>query len=96
MRMAPGFIEQALTFLAQHPEAGGVGGRLVELNTQSLEYRERAARNPTHLRPGEVDRLDGGGLYRRIAIEEAGFLSDRNLHSYEEFDLGVRLRPEPE
>jgi GT2 family glycosyltransferase len=92
MRMAPGFLEQALTFLAQHPEIGGVGGQLVELNTESLEYRERAARKHAHLQPGEVDRLDGGGLYRRIAIEETGYLSDRNLHSYEEFDLGVRLR----
>jgi GT2 family glycosyltransferase len=92
MRMAPGFLEHALTFLAQHPEIGGVGGKLVELNMQALEYRERAARNHAHMQPGEVDRLDGGGLYRRIAIEEAGFLSDRNLHSYEEFDLGVRLR----
>jgi GT2 family glycosyltransferase len=92
MRMVPGFLERALTFLAQHPEVGGVGGRLVELNNESLEYRERAARNHAHLQPGEVDRLDGGGLYRRIAVEEAGFLTDRNLHSYEEFDLGVRLR----
>src|SRR5437868_14430278 len=57
-----------------------------------MEYRERALRNAPHLSPGEVDRLDGGGLYRRIAIEETGFLSDRNLHSYEEFDLAVRLR----
>lgn len=92
MRMVPDFLEQALTFLAQHPEIGGVGGRLVELNIHSLEYAERAARNHAHLQPGEVDRLDGGGLYRRIAIEEAGFLSDRNLHAYEEFDLAVRLR----
>ncbi|HTH77657.1 MAG TPA: glycosyltransferase, partial [Ramlibacter sp.] len=92
MRMEPGFLEQALTFLAQHPEVGGVGGRLIELNTESLEYRERGARNHGHLQPGEVDRLDGGGLYRRIAIEEAGYLSDRNLHAYEEFDLGARLR----
>lgn len=92
MRMLPGFLEEALSFLAQHPEVGGVAGRLIELNTESLEYRERAARNHTHLQPGEVDRLDGGGLYRRIAIEEAGFLSDRNLHAYEEFDLAVRLR----
>lgn len=92
MRMVDGFLEEAVTFLAQHPEVGGVGGRLMELNTESLEYRERALRNHSHLQPGEVDRLDGGGLYRRIAIEETGFLSDRNLHSYEEFDLGVRLR----
>ena len=92
MQMVRGFLPQALIFLAQHPEAAGVGGRLVELNEESLEYRERAARNSVHLSPGEVDRLDGGGLYRRRAIEEAGYLSDRNLHAYEEFDLAVRLR----
>jgi glycosyltransferase involved in cell wall biosynthesis len=92
MQMVPGFLPEALAFLAQHPEAAGVGGRLVELNNESLEYRERGLRNAAHLSPGEVDRLDGGGLYRRRAVEEAGYLSDRNLHSYEEFDLGVRLR----
>ena len=69
-----------------------MGGRLVELNTESMEYRERGLRAAAHLSPGEVDRLDGGGLYRRRAIEEAGYFSDRNLHSYEEFDLAVRLR----
>lgn len=92
MRMVEGFLEEALTVFALHPEIAGVGGRLVELNNESLEYRERAARNAAHLSPGEVDRLDGGGLYRRRAIEETGYISDRNLHSYEEFDLGVRLR----
>jgi GT2 family glycosyltransferase len=92
MQMLRGFLHEALAFLAQHPEAAGVGGRLVELNTESLEYRERGLRNAAHLSPGEVDRLDGGGLYRRLAIEEAGYISDRNLHSYEEFDLAVRLR----
>jgi GT2 family glycosyltransferase len=39
-----------------------------------------------------VDRLDMGGLYRRAAVEQSGYFSDRNLHSYEEFDLAVRLR----
>ena len=92
MQMVPGFLPEALLFLAQHPEVGGVGGRVVEQNLESLEYRERALRNAPHLSPGDVDRLDGGGLYRRRAIEEAGFMSDRNLHSYEEFDLAVRLR----
>jgi glycosyltransferase involved in cell wall biosynthesis len=92
MQMVRGFLQQALVFLAQHPEAAGVGGRLVELNNESLEYVERAARNHSHLAPGEVDRLDGGGLYRRRAVEEAGYLSDRNLHAYEEFDLAARLR----
>jgi glycosyltransferase involved in cell wall biosynthesis len=92
MRMVPGFLPDALSFLAQHPEVAGVGGRLVELNTESLEYRERGLRAAAHLSPGEVDRLDGGGLYRRRAIEECGYVSDRNLHSYEEFDLAARLR----
>jgi glycosyltransferase involved in cell wall biosynthesis len=92
MRMLRGFLAPALAFLALHPEAAGVGGRLVELNQENLEYRERGLRAAAHLSPGEVDRLDGGGLYRRRAIEESGYLTDRNLHSYEELDLGVRLR----
>lgn len=92
MRMVRGFLPQALMFLAQHPEVAGVAGRVVELNHESMEYRERGLRAAPHLAPGEVDRLDGGGLYRRFAIEEAGYLSDRNLHSYEELDLAVRLR----
>jgi hypothetical protein len=92
MCMVPGFIAEALSFLAQHPEAAGVGGRVVELNTDSVEFRERSSRAAVHLSPGEVDRLDGGGLYRRLAIEEVGYLSDRNLRGYEEFDLAARLR----
>jgi GT2 family glycosyltransferase len=92
MRMAPGFLEHALDFLAQHPEVGGVGGLMVELNTESLEFRERTQRYAPHLVAGDVDRLDSGGLYRRLAIDEAGYFSDRNLHSYEEFDLAARLR----
>jgi GT2 family glycosyltransferase len=92
MRMLPGFLPKALMFLAQHPEVAGIGGRVVELNNESMEYRERGLRAASHLEPGEVDRLDGGGLYRRLAIDETGYLSDRNLHSYEEFDLAVRLR----
>ena len=92
MQMVPGFLSQALAFLAQHPEAAGVAGRVVEQNLTSLEYRERGLRAPSQPAPGHVDRLDGGGLYRRRAIEETGYFSDRNLHSYEELDLGVRLR----
>lgn len=92
MQMRPDFLEQALAFLDAHEKVAGVGGRIVENNTESLEYRSRAERSAAHLLPGPVDRLDGGGLYRREAIETAGYFSDRNLHSYEEFDLAVRLR----
>jgi glycosyltransferase involved in cell wall biosynthesis len=92
MQMLEGFLEEALDVLARQPDVAGVGGRVVELNTESLEYVAREERVAAHRQAGIVDRLDGGGLYRRSAIEAAGYFSDRNLHSYEEFDLGVRLR----
>lgn len=92
MQLRPGFLREALAFLEAHPQVAGVGGRIVEMNLHALEYRERALRNAAHLSAGEVDRLDGGGLYRREAVLQAGWLSDRNLHAYEEFDLAVRLR----
>ena len=92
MQMLEGFLEEALEVLERQPDVAGVGGRVVELNTESLEYVAREQRVVSHRRAGSVDRLDGGGLYRRSAIEAAGYFSDRNLHSYEEYDLGVRLR----
>lgn len=92
MRLLPDFLRQALSFLAQHPEVAGVAGRVVETNLHSLEYQERGRRANRSAQVGAVSRLDGGGLYRRRAILEAGYLSDRNLHSYEEIDLAARLR----
>lgn len=92
MEMNSGFLEQAITFMNLHPDVAGVAGRMVEQNTHSLEYVGRSERAETHMQPGQVDRLDMGALYRRNAIEAVGYFSDRNLHSYEEFDLAVRLR----
>jgi glycosyltransferase involved in cell wall biosynthesis len=94
MKMLEGFLPEAITVLESRPEVAGIAGRVVELNTESLEYvsREQRAAAEPHREAGSVDRLDGGGLYRRSAIEAAGYFSDRNLHSYEEYDLGVRLR----
>lgn len=92
MEMLEGFLEVALDFMHRHPDIAGVGGQLLELNTESLEYIARSAQPRAHMKTGFVDRLDGGGLYRRSAIEAAGYFSDRNLHSYEEFELAVRLR----
>lgn len=92
MEMLPGFLEQAVAFMRLRTDVAGVGGRLVEKNTESIEYINRNEHIREHMKPGEVDRLDGGALYRRSAIEAAGYFSNRNLHSYEEFDLAVRLR----
>jgi glycosyltransferase involved in cell wall biosynthesis len=92
MEMHPGFLEAALAQFAADPQLGGVGGIVVEKNLDSMEYQARVERAPANFQPGVVDRLDMGGLYRRSAIEQIGYLTDRNLHSYEEFDLGIRLR----
>ncbi|QHI99975.1 glycosyltransferase [Xylophilus rhododendri] len=92
MEMLPDFLPQAVAYMDRHPEVGGVGGRIIEMNTSSLEYLARMERASSHMAAGDVDRLDMGGLYRRNAIEEAGYFSDRNLHSYEELDLAIRMR----
>lgn len=92
MTLQRNFIEEALKFLEVNPQTAGVGGRVVERNLESLEFRARVQRAPNNLKPGVVDRLDGGGVYRRSAIESCGYFTNRNLHSYEEYELAIRLR----
>ncbi|KJC40834.1 glycosyl transferase [Bradyrhizobium sp. LTSP885] len=92
MLLDPDFLPEALAYLAANPDAAGVTGHVEEMNDTSLEYVRRGRRISPENRIGAIDRMNGGGLYRREAVEQAGYLSDRNLHGYEEFDLGVRLR----
>lgn len=92
MKLHPDFLPQAVAFLRAHPEVAGVAGQVIEHNQTSLEFQARIERGGGHWQPGPVDRLDMGGLYRRDAIEQVGYFSDRNLHSYEELDLALRLR----
>lgn len=92
MEMISGFLALALDFMKAHPEVAGVGGQRIEKNPASQESIARQAWTQQHFQPGSVERLDGGGLYRRSAIEAAGYLSDRNLHSHEECELALRLR----
>lgn len=87
------FLAAAVAFLDREPTVAGVGGIIREQLFENLEFRNRSRRiqkNPPKI--GIVDRLNGGALYRRRAIESVGYLTDRNLKSYEEFDLGSRLR----
>jgi cellulose synthase/poly-beta-1,6-N-acetylglucosamine synthase-like glycosyltransferase len=59
----------------------------------NLVFRNRATARLLHMQPGDVDRLCQGGLYRRAAVEDAGgYFSDPNLHSFEELELGMRLK----
>jgi glycosyltransferase involved in cell wall biosynthesis len=91
MRLHAQFLPAALKFLEDNRQFAGVGGLIVERETKNLEYVKRAGATDAARRPGEVSRLDCGGVYRREAIEAVGYMADRNLHGGEEFELGVRL-----
>jgi len=92
MQMLEGFLIKAVDFLQKNSSFAGVGGKVIEMNQYSLEFLSRVERGDEHMAEGEVDRLDMGGLYRKEAIAQVGYFSNRNLHSYEELDLAVRLR----
>jgi glycosyltransferase involved in cell wall biosynthesis len=80
--------------MAQMREAqglAGLGGLVDDVNLDNIEFRARKQRNPPNMQAGFVDRLDGGGLYRRSAIEQVGYLTHPALHSREELELGLRL-----
>jgi glycosyltransferase involved in cell wall biosynthesis len=91
MRLHKGFLPTALDFLDQNPHLAGVGGNIVERSISNLEYEQRKKRFDPDRRPGRVTRLNCSGVYRRSSIESIGYLTDRNLHGAEEFDLSARL-----
>lgn len=92
MELGPDFLVDALEFLGRHPQTAGVTGHVEEKMLDSLEYARRVNRNAPEAMIGQIDRMNGGGLYRREAIESVGYFTDRNLHCHEEFELGIRLR----
>jgi glycosyltransferase involved in cell wall biosynthesis len=92
MELDERFLKRAVDFLAEHRLTAGVGGAVAEKNVVNLEFQRRGKRANPDLEAGEVDRLNGGGLYRRAAIDSVGYFSDRNLHGHEEFELATRLR----
>ncbi len=93
MVLQPAFVLAAIRYLRQHGDIAGVGGRVIERNLETEEFRIRAAAMATerHRREGIVDRLDGGGVYRVAALRSVGYFSDQNLKSFEEYDLAARL-----
>jgi glycosyltransferase involved in cell wall biosynthesis len=91
MRLRPGFLPAALETLHRNPDLAGVGGAVFEHGVVNEEYEQRSKRYDPDRRVGFVTRLNSSGLYRRAAIESIDYLTDRNLHGAEEFDLGARL-----
>src|SRR5262249_18585256 len=94
MRLNAAFLTKAVAFLDAHADVGGVGGAVHETRAPNSEFRSRVnrlSRLPSD-REVEMHCLNGGGLYRRSALLEVGYMSDQNLHGSEEYDLGARLR----
>lgn len=92
MEISHEFLLQALLLIEQNANLAAVGGMVQEMQMGSLEFQARVLRDSADMQAGIVAHLAGGGLYRKSAIAEIGYLTNRNLHSYEEFELGVRLR----
>jgi glycosyltransferase involved in cell wall biosynthesis len=91
MRLRKEFLGSAIDYLELKPKVGGVGGMIVECETQNVEFTQRIARDDPSRRPGPVTHLDCGGIFRRSALESIGYFTDRNVHGGEEMDLGARL-----
>ncbi|MET1755182.1 glycosyltransferase [Novosphingobium sp. RD2P27] len=83
------FLKVAVARLQADPQVAGISGVVVECNLVSQQYR--ISQQNTKHEEANVDRLDGGGLYRVAAVASVNYFADRNLHAFEEFELGARL-----
>jgi GT2 family glycosyltransferase len=94
MELDSSFLQHAIDILDSEPDVAGVGGYVHEVRVHNLELQGRIKRlkRLQSKKSAQVRCLDGGGLYRRAAIDDVGYLSDRNLYAFEEYDLGARLR----
>jgi glycosyltransferase involved in cell wall biosynthesis len=92
MQLAPDFLRVALEELRADPALAAVGGILRDVARRNA-IDEMRNNNRMCLIEGDVPHLNGGGLYRRTAIDAAGgYAADRNLKAYEEAELGMRLQ----
>jgi hypothetical protein len=92
MVLQPGFLATALACLRADPGLAGVAGKLLDSRLLNVSDQRRAQLAKALTQPTEVGELGGGGLYRRVAIDQVGYLSNRWLRAYEEAELGMRLR----
>lgn len=90
MELDPGFLPAALAAMAGEPRLAGVAGQVREESDASYQFRGRRRRGVERI-ARQCEWLDMGGLYRATALREVGYFSNRNLHAFEEMDLGLRL-----
>lgn len=92
MELSRDWLLAAMRRLGTTPGLAGVGGIVEDINLQNIEFRARQTRKNNSIDAGVVDRLYGGGLFRRDAIEQIGYLTHRGLHAFEELELALRLQ----
>lgn len=68
MVLQPGFLTQALAYLETHPDVAGVGGWVQDRQIRNGTDRIRQQQG-LGLVDGERPWLEGGGLYRRAALQ---------------------------
>jgi hypothetical protein len=90
MEIDSSFLPAALAAMDADPRLGGVGGLVEEASVASYQFRGRKRRGEES-RARDCRWLDMGGLYRSTALRDVGYFSNRNLHAYEEMELGLRL-----
>jgi GT2 family glycosyltransferase len=91
MEMEPGFFPAAVEAMREDPRLAGVAGLVQEMLVTNLAFQRRVKKSETGRAGDNAVCLEMGGLYRRSAIEQIGYLTNRNLHAFEELELGVRL-----
>ena len=93
MELDPQFLRAAGEALDADPRLAGVAGLVID-RVMTLEFKRRNQNPKPTQRPGYHEHLDGGGLFRMEAVRQCGYFTDRNLHAFEELDLGLRLSAE--
>lgn len=91
MEIVRGFLPPAIALLQTRPELAGVAGLVEEMVIANHGFAVRAAKADSAAEALSAPCLNMGGLYRRKAVEQVGYLTNPNLHAFEEFELGVRL-----
>ena len=92
MELNTKFITLAIKELDGDKRLAGVAGRITEMTTDNIVFRRRKKVEGHKVEKSKYEgKLMMGGLYKRQAIEKAGYFSNPYLHAYEESDLGNKL-----
>jgi glycosyltransferase involved in cell wall biosynthesis len=94
MVLDPDFLSAGIAHLEANPEFAAVGGIVNEMNTEGHDFQIRANTVRTAATGGRASST-GSTAAASIAstpFRQVGYFADRNLHAFEEFDLGARLQ----